>query len=647
MLNKKRSNDYDYQWTFYLLVVFALIAFLTFFPVFKSEFLNWDDDTHLYDNSLIRTLDLANLKRIFTTTVNDTYIPLTTLSFAIEYHFWKLNPFFYHLNNLLLHIGVTSLVLLFALNLGFSLRPAILAGVLFLVHPMHVESVVWVTERKDVLYAIFYMLSMLCYLIYLRNESTRWRFFLISLLLCSLSILAKPMALSLPLILFLCDWYKMRKWAHSALTDKIPFFLIVIPVTWMTYSLNARIPWKSLSDAILTWIWTFSFYLRKFIFCWDLTPYYVLPKPVTILNPPYLTAVCILVILLISIYRFRNSRVFLFSVLFYFLSIFFLLRFDDLRDTNIVADRFMYLPSVGFCIFIGYIVDHLLAIDRALKLKWTVVLMFFALLSLKTNLQAGIWKDNITFWNYVISKNNYIPRAHNHRGVALVDKKRYDSAIADFSQAIKLLPNYAKAYCNRGDVYALMGKRDLALQDLTKALEIDPFYARAYSSRGILYSKMNSYDLAIQDFTQALKIDPKSTKDYNNRGITYKLKGDYQHAIEDYSHAISLNPNFYAAYLNRGKLHKVNAKWDLAIEDFAHAIMLNPKQVQPYFERANIYESLNQLDFALADYNRVIAVDPQNSIAYYQKAVTYEKKGDSESATKNFQKAKFLGFNKK
>jgi hypothetical protein len=193
-----------------LIVVFLAVAtFLVFSPVLKAGFLNWDDTTHLTGNDTIRSLNWNNVKKIFSTTVNDTYIPLSLLSYALEFRFFAYNPLVYHLDNLLLHIALVILVFYFAMQMGLNLRAAFIAALLFAVHPMRVESVAWITERKDMLYGIFYVLALMAYWQYLKNK--KLSYYIWALVCCLFSIAAKPMAFSLPFALFLFDWFVKRQ----------------------------------------------------------------------------------------------------------------------------------------------------------------------------------------------------------------------------------------------------------------------------------------------------------------------------------------------------------------------------------------------------------------------------------------------------
>ncbi|MFT7538133.1 MAG: hypothetical protein ACI9F2_000274, partial [Lysobacterales bacterium] len=189
-----------------LLTVVLFVVFLTFIPSLSNTFINWDDPGLLLNNLLVRSLGLDNILKIFTTPLIKIYTPLTIIFFAVEYHFFQYNPLVYHLNNLLLHLATTGLIYVFITQLGFNKRIAAFSALLFGIHPMHVESVAWVSQRKDVLYAFLYMLSLNYYMLYLRSKK-KWHFFTV-FILGMLSMFAKPMALSLPLILFLCDFFQ-------------------------------------------------------------------------------------------------------------------------------------------------------------------------------------------------------------------------------------------------------------------------------------------------------------------------------------------------------------------------------------------------------------------------------------------------------
>ena len=594
---EENKNDKCPDKKIVFLLVILTITFVCFSPTLNNKLLNWDDGVHLTENPSVRFFDIKN---IFTSDINSTYIPLTILSFAIEHCFFGYNPFVYHLNNLFLHLAVTGLVFLFALRLGVKIWAATFTALLFGIHPMHVESVAWVTERKDVLYAFFYMMALCGYLRYL--EKKKVGSYVLTIVFGVLSVLAKPMALSLPLIMFVCDWVKGRKFERAVLLEKIPHFLYVIPIAWLTYRLHARIPGDSFVEGSLIWIWTLTFYIWKFLFPVILIPLYSLPKPVSIFNFHYVFAISILFLVLICFVRYRRNRWLIFAGLFYFLSIFFLLQYDTF-GTQIVADRFMYLPSVGVCILLGVLWERILGNlnKRGIIFRnagYSCLIVLFLALCIKTYFQNKVWKDDVVLWAFVIQHSDGEALAYVNRGVAYrKDHAKYDLAKADFNKAIAIDPNYALAYINRGAVHTKEGEYGLALGDYKEALELltddDSSKVKVYRNRALIYLKQKKYNLAMDDYNSALNINPNFAEAYNARGMLYAIRGDNNLALADFDKAIVINPKFFEAYNNRGSICRKLGFYDLALANFNKALGINPHCMTANNNRTRVYAILS------------------------------------------------------
>ncbi|MCA9409485.1 MAG: hypothetical protein KC733_12400, partial [Candidatus Omnitrophica bacterium] len=305
-----------------------VLVFFSYIAALNNDFVNWDDGPHLVDNLSVRSLSLENIKNIFKSTISKTYIPLTTLSWAVEYSFIKYNPFYYHLNNLLLHLANVALIFTLARQIGLSYLASGFASLLWGIHPMHVESVVWVTQRKDVLFTVFYLLGLNSYWRYLKKG--RMALYFLTLVFGFLSILAKAMALSFPVVLVLCDYLYRRKKSLGLILEKVPFFCYVIPITWITLSANTNIMAvdQNFGQSILTFLWTFIFYLKKFAWPQWLGPAYTLPDPISLGNSAFLISVIGFVLLLGAIIVFRRKKLFIFSLFFYSVTIFPILRYE-------------------------------------------------------------------------------------------------------------------------------------------------------------------------------------------------------------------------------------------------------------------------------------------------------------------------------
>lgn len=620
------------------LLVILVVTFIAYAPSLKNGFISLDDDTHVYENPAIRVLDAPHIQQIFTTTVNKIYTPLTFLSFAIEYHFFKYNPFIYHLNNLILHLGVTALIFWLALQFGLPLRACFIAGLLFGIHPMHVESVAWITERKDVLYAFFYMLALCCYWQYLSDRKPK--LYLATIICGLLSILAKPMALSLPLIMLLLDWIKRRRFDKAMIMDKIPHFLYIVPIAWITYSLNARVPGENIFSGILIWIWTAMFYIHKFFFPAVLVPMYALPEPVSLSNPQYIFAVILLGLIITVLVLKKRQRWLWVAVLFYFFSMFFLFRYDAVADKNIVADRFMYLPCVGICYALGHFLNCFLQNNSKYERPLQITLIVIAaLLAGKTFNQTHIWHDSITFWTHELKYYPDNALAYGNRGEAYRDLGKFDLAMADFNKSIEVDPNYAESYNSRGQMHGMSGNTEAALQDFKRAIELNPRFDEAYNNIGIIYAMRNERGKALVHFEKAVEIDPYNLQANYNLGDLYYAKGNFDTAFEYFQKVLTIDPHSALGYNKRGLIYGIRKQYALALADLDRSLAIDPRNSEVYKNRGVILEHMTRYPEALVSYDRAIKLNPKFADAYHARGNVKAKTGHYGEAAKDFQAA--------
>jgi hypothetical protein len=494
----------------FLIVLIACC--LAFWPTFSADFLQFDDPQHIFLNAAVQNFP-NTINLIFTQSINKIYLPLTTLSFGIEKYFFGFNPFVFHTVNVILHLAVCAAIFVFLKRLNLNPIAATFAVLIFAIHPMKVESVAWVTERKDVLYGLFYVLSLIAYMDYVKKNS--WGHYLLAMLFALLSILSKPMALSLPLILFLLDWFLRRGFTLRTVGEKIPFAVIAAGIGWITYAQNMRNPITDYASSALVWIWSCSFYIWKFFVPINVYPFYKLPEPVALSSWIYISSTAFFVAWIISLFLWRHRRLYIFAAGFYFFSIFFLLRFDVGVDASIVNDRFMYLPGLGFCMLLGLLCHHL----WKYRLGRIVIITFIALLIVKTHTQSRIWKNTLTF----------------------------------YTEVIRAYPNAFSGYNNRAHFYYKAGQLPFALADYNKAIELAPLFARNYIGRGTIHGMMGQHQKAIDDFTTALSIDPNLAESYFNRSIAENALGLREEALRDALKAASLGLPVPAAYLEKLK----------------------------------------------------------------------------------------------
>lgn len=536
-----------------------------------GQFTALDDPGHLLENPQVISLAPENITAIFRTTVNDTYIPLAILSFAVEHHFFGFHPFVYHWDNLLLHMFVVGLVFSLGRRMGLSALAAGAGSLLFAVHPMHVESVAWVTERKDVLYAFFYMLALYQYCRYLQavrppaagrlpsgggNRSA----FVFSVVFGFLSILAKPMALSLPLVLCLFDLFYGRKLSGRWLVEKLIHAAYVIPVAWITAALHQRRLMDNWAEAALTAVWSFVFYIRKFIYPVDLSPLYATPSPVSLENPEILSSVILFAVYVACLVRYRRNRWFFFANGFFVASVFFLVRLRTSWDLHEVADRFMYLPSLGFCLLFGLGVERLFLRARANK-RATASLalglaLVFTVLSVQSYRQTQVWENDTTLWAAVIQEGATDRLAYFARGKMYDEKGDHVNAVADYTMAVTLDPKFPRAYNNRGIIYGKHGDYSRALADFNRALALYPEFAQAYNNRGLIYFYLREDRLALEDFNKAIELRPRVASSYVNRARFFQVTGQYRLAAEDFTRALQLEPGNAAIAEERAETYR-------------------------------------------------------------------------------------------
>ena len=590
----------------------GLLAVLVYLPARRDSFVNWDDPYYVYHNQAIRHLGLPLLRWALVDFHAGNWHPLTWLSHAGDYALWGLNPAGHHLTSVILH-GINSLlaVLLVCRLLAlaaagqpdanhaagtsgrFGLVAAGVTGILFAVHPLHVESVVWVSERKDLLCALFFLLSILAYLAAAPVEggavSPARRYRRLSLLLLLLALASKPMAVSLPLVLLLLDYYPRRRLAGwpavlAALREKLPFFLLGIGGVLVTLAaqreslaLNYRVP---LGHRLLLACQSLIVYLGKLLLPVNLVPFYPYPQTITLLGWRYLLPVAtVTAITWYCLARARRRPVWLALWGYYLLTLAPVLGIVQ-AGFQAMADRYAYLPSLGPFLGVGLGCAWLDRRLRALPRHRVNVRLLAGLagvavvltLAWATVRQTGRWRNSLTLWNYVIDREpGRVPVAYFNRGEAYAEAGDLDAALADYDWAIRLLPGYAEAYRNRGLVLGRKGDYQGAIADYRRALDLRPDDAPVVMAQAVAYDRLGRFVEALAGYDRALALAPKLYQAYNNRALLYVRQGRLELALSDFSRAIALRPEDGHYRANRGRCYLSLGKPASAAADFRAA----------------------------------------------------------------------------
>jgi len=597
----------------------ALISFLTFaiyIPALKNGFINWDDNINVYENINIRVLDGDFFKWAFTDIATANYWhPVTWLSFAADYAVWGLNPIGYHLTNNIFHALNTFVVVILTVKLieafykAGSLRlstksggshgvllndrsiliAAGVTGLLFGLHPLHVESVAWVSERKDLLCAFFFLLSVLSYVSYKSNKS--YKSYFLSFVFFVFALASKPMAVTLPVVLLILDWHPFKRLGSvkellRAFAEKLPFFafgIIVSAAAFLGHSaLRAMTPQENVPLPVRLPAAASSpiLYLWKTLVPVDLMPVYFYPKNISLLSAGYLLSLLLLIGITAGCILIAKKQRTLPAVWLYYIVT--LLPVLGIVQVGIqsMADRFTYIPGIGPFFLVGLCSawawerSYSLQLNKALAQMLMVVAASLLLVSMSflTVGYVSVWKSSMDFWNYVIAKNpTGIPVAYNNRAAAFKEAGDPGRAVEDYTRAIALGYSPVTGYNNRGLAYMEEGLLDLAVADFSKAASLEPGFAVSYYNRGLAFIKTNEMERALADFDKAIGLTSDYADAYTGRGWLYKTTGRPDLAVRDFDSAIALDNRQYIAYVNRGLIFEMNGLTDRAAKDYKTA----------------------------------------------------------------------------
>lgn len=634
------------------IVALLLISFLLFSPALDNEFTNFDDQLYVTDNPIIYGLDGTHLGQIITEPVAGNYHPVTMFTLAINYRMSGMDAVSYIWTNILLHLLNTFLVFLFLYRLfQKNFLIGIIGAALFAVHPMHVESVAWVSERKDVLYTAFFLGGLTVYLQYLKNKS-RGNLGLVFLLF-GLSVFSKPAAVVFPLILLLLDYYKKRNpLAAKAIAEKIPFFVLSVIVGLLTISAQK-------GEAIGTFD-NYSFLERALFACYGWMIYLVklfVPFQLSAMHPYpdmdnglpaifYLSPVVIIGLFAWAILYRKKSLVPLFGLLFYSINLLLVLQLVSVGRA-IIAERYTYVPYLGIFIIIGW---AFMELKKARGAKWKVPLaattlaIWALVLGYLTFERVEVWEDSQTLWADAAEK--YPDDWYPYLGLGNYHKERleYEEALAYFDMALMRKPDKASLYDSRGNMYRRLQRHEEAMADYNKALSMDPGDAAFYSDRGSLYFDLGQDEKALQDFQKALQLKPDLYQAYSNIGSVYGRQQRFDLALQNFTKALEINPTYPDAMLYRGMVYGMQQHWQPALTDLTHYLGYAANaDAKGYYWRAKAFAGLGQNNEALRDYHQAIGLAPGNGDYFLGRSEVYAAMGQKQEALQDALQARQLG----
>jgi protein O-mannosyl-transferase len=564
------------KWKVPLLVALLTgLLVLVYWPAICGGFI-WDDDVYVTNNPLL-TSPHGWQDIWFSAEHQSQFFPLVFTTLRFEHALWGLNPFGYHLVNVLLHAANAVLVWLVLRRL--AIPGAWIAAALFAFHPVQVESVAWVTELKNTQSTLFYLLAVLMWMSFLRGEPpTRWKYYSLTILFCVLALLSKTTACTLPAALLLIPWMQGERIGWQRIVQVIPFLILgvaagLVSIWWERHLGNYRqdvgqslsLIQRALIAAHALW-----FYTGKLIFPVNLTfsyPHWQVDAG----NPLnyILVAGCLAVAFALWFWRKALRRRVMSAVIFFVATLSPLLGFIPLYTFkySYVADHYQYVACIGL---LALAAAGLQQIPRVFSI---IVLLVLGILTWK---QAHIYQDQTTLWNDTLAKNPSSWMADDNLGTISREEGDFGKAVDYYRKAISLNPNFAQSHYNLGIVLFKTGDANEAMEEFEKAIQLDPQDPLAFYNYGTALDQSGQAGKAVAAYGEALRLKPDLTSARINLGILFSRIGKLGEAMVQFQVAVRLDPDNVEAHNNLGVVLRARGRLDDAIEQFQEALRLNP-----------------------------------------------------------------------
>ncbi len=590
-----------------LIVAAVVIAYL---PSINGGFI-WDDKMLLSNNQIIIAPD--GLYRFWCTTETIDYWPVSNTTFWLEWRLWGMNSTGYHVTNLILHIATTLLIWVILRKL--SIPGAFFAGLIFAVHPVNVESVAWIAQRKGLLAMLFCLLSILFYLqakmqLLLRNRGPavdRW--YWLSLGAFVLAMLSKGSVAVLPVLLLVIVWWQ-RPLTRRDIVRTAPFFVVAVVlagvnVWFQTHGTGQVIRSASFWERLLGAGGVVWFYLYKALLPLDLVfiyPQWHIEAGNLLWWLPLMAAVAVTVVL----WRYREgwSRPFLFVWGFFCVALLPVLGFIDVyfMKFSLVADHYQHLALIGVITLVaaGLSVWHERVQGVARWAANTVAVVVVGTLTVLTCEQSGLYSSEMTLYQATLEKNPDSCMAHNNLGNALFQAGRTEEAFEHYQQALRIKADYPEAHFNLGVALVQAGRLPEAIEHFQHTLRLDHNFFEAHLNLGLIMAKANRFPEAIESFQQAVKLKSDYPNLQYNLGLALAKAGRQKEAIESFQQALRLNPDSPEAHNNLGILLFQTGRSQAAIEHFEQALRLKSDFIMAYSNLASAYAEMHQATMAIA-----------------------------------------------
>ena len=622
-------------------IILILLSFVVYSNIFHNEFV-WDDIDQIVRNDAIK--DWGYVPQYFTTDLwqmtsrrdaSGYYRPFFLLTLLVQYKIFGLQPWGYHLVSIMLHATCAVLLYFLLMTCFKERRVAFMASVFFVVCTLSSEAVRFISAQCHPLGLVFFLLTLLLFYKHNKTASGRAVAGVVSVFTCLFALFSKEMTITLPAILLLYDYFfvsrpaaeNVFRWFSSRLKYHLPYIAVTVVYLISRFSVmgGVRLGTAALGTTFipdlypsvlatnfisdlylraLTAVTAYVHYITRIIFPVGLSAVYNFEVPKSPADLKFIVSAFLLFVIMFFLVRGRKEKVLLFGALWFFVSL--LPASNIIPIPVLVADRYAYIPSVGFCVVAGFLLSKL---DNSWILRLSGVLrtiplfIYIALILFQgasTFRKNSTWKTAESLWTHTLSIFPTSAIAWNNLGSAYSEDGKLDDAISAYEKAILHNPAFVEPHTNLAGVYKQKGMTDQAIV----------LYERAIAKPGYVSANVR-----------------------NNLGLLYEQKGDSARAVEEYKQAINIDRRFWQAYNNLGKMYALMKRYEEAISEFQKAMTFAPRNVsEPHLNLGGVYVEIGHYDMAVAYLQRALEIDPDSREALINLGVAYARKGETEKA---------------
>ena len=622
-------------------LLLAIATIVAFEQVRLNDFVGYDDPFYVTENSNVNNPERQSILWALTTTEVANWHPVTWLSHMLDCRLFGLEPAWHHIISLALHIANTLLLFLVLKHMTSSVWPSVFVAAAFALHPLHVESVAWIAERKDVLSGFFWMLTLAGYLRYAQKPVLS-RYFPVFFAF-AFGLMAKPMLVTLPFVLLLLDYWPLGRFRRirensdptqpdfrtentkypkcstlRLIAEKVPLFGLALISSIITYTVQQTAGAMNLLEnfsvklRIENAAVAYVRYIGKIFYPRSLAVLY--PHPLDSL-PAWQPIIALAILVVISgfvIFLARRGRFLLVGWLWYLGTLLPVIGMVQVGN-QAMADRYTYLSSIGIFIIVAWAAAKLMKKYRFSKIVFAVSFAaILVILVVCTRAQVKYWKNSLTLYEHAlaVTKNNYI--MHNNYAKVLVENGQDAEAVNHFKSALEINPRYFRAHNGLGNIYLKQGEIDAAFDHFKEALQISPDYYKALNNMGIVLKEQGKTELAVEKWKQALKVKPDYANAHHSLGLFMAETGKHDEAVEHFKAAVSSRPDWPEAHYNLASLYYQQGRPDLCVKECAEALIIKPDYLIARTTMAYTLAETGQVARAIEHYYTALGFEPNH-----------------------------------